>query len=166
VLVVSNQDFDVFLSNNMQYIRMDSNFEMMQVRHTILEKASLTVHFEQSPPDNDTMLSADILSPTTIDETVVFSDQLLSIPQEWLMDEKDTDEIFIFSPPTTNKPLMVDRELLPPANAGVPPQPPVTSPVAASSSDENRVMVHIFPSSSNFGTQYFDEHMIPAVDRR
>jgi hypothetical protein len=110
------------------------------------------------------MLSADILSPTTIDKTVVCSYPLLSIPQEWPMDEKDTDEFFISSPPTTNlnNPLMVDRELLPPANAGVPPQPPV----AASSSDENRVMVHIPPSSSNFGTQYFDEQMIPAVDRR
>jgi hypothetical protein len=94
------------------------------------------------------VLSADLLSPITIDETVASADQLLSIPQEWIMDADDTEEYFVSYQP------------LPPGNV------PAPAPAVPSSSDENRVMVQVPPSSNILGTQYFDEQMSPAVDRR
>ena len=56
-----------------------------------------SVHLEQAPPENDTILSADLLSPITIDEYSASADQLILIPEKWIMDHEDTEE-HIFTP--------------------------------------------------------------------
>ena len=99
-----------------------------------------STHFETAPVENDDMISADIISPTVIDEPIASADDLIIIPSDWIMDEEEQEYIFTLQPTSTDT-MAIKRQLLP----AVQDPAPRLAPIPNSASAENRVVVALPP---------------------
>ena len=105
-------------------------------------------HFESQPVEDDIMTPADVLAPTTIDEPIAPAEELIPIPQNWIMDEDEQEYFFTLQPTQDSRDtLVIDRQLLP----AVPDPLPAQAPIPAPSAEENRVIVAFPPSYRNHG---------------